>query len=49
MERKDYVEPTMKVVQLKHQCHILEGSDTATTSASRNGYGEAITDTWGNE
>lgn len=26
MKRKDYQEPTMKIVQLKHQCHILAGS-----------------------
>ena len=26
MKRKDYQKPTMKVVKLQHQCHILSGS-----------------------
>ena len=26
MKRKDYQKPTMKVVKLQHQCHILTGS-----------------------
>lgn len=26
MKKKDYQKPTMKVVQLKHQSHILAGS-----------------------
>ena len=26
MNRKDYQKPTMKVVKLQHQCHILAGS-----------------------
>lgn len=27
MKRKDYQKPTMKVVKLQHQCHILAGSN----------------------
>jgi len=27
MKRKDYRKPTMKVVKLHHQCHILAGSN----------------------
>lgn len=26
MEKKTYEKPTMKVVKLQHQCHILAGS-----------------------
>ena len=26
MNKKDYQKPTMKVVKLQHQCHILAGS-----------------------
>ena len=26
MKRKDYQKPTMKVVKLQHQCHILADS-----------------------
>lgn len=26
MKRKNYETPTMKVVKLQHQCHILAGS-----------------------
>ena len=37
MKRKDYRKPTMKVVQLQHQCHILAGS----VEANRSGYGTA--------
>ena len=48
MKRKDYQKPTMQVVKLQHQCHILAGSDNGV-AASRNGYGTANTDTWGDE
>ena len=27
MERKDYQKPTVKVVKLRHRCHILAGSE----------------------
>ena len=27
MKRKDYEKPTMQVVKLQHQCHILAGSN----------------------
>ena len=42
MKRKDYKKPTMKVVELQHRTMLLAGSLEAT----RNGYGEAQTDTW---
>ena len=45
MNKKDYLKPTMKVVQLQHQCHILAQSDGV--QAQRSGYGAANTDTWG--
>jgi hypothetical protein len=45
MRKKDYQKPTTKVVQLKQQCHILAGS----LGATRDGYGTANTDTWGDE
>ena len=32
MKRTDYLKPTMKVVQLKHQSHILAGSGPAAES-----------------
>ena len=43
MKRKDYRKPTMKVVQLQHQCHILAGSGV---EANRSGYGAATEDEW---
>ena len=46
MKRKDYQKPTMKVVLLKQQGHILAGSNVR---AMRSGYGAAETDTWGDE
>ena len=37
MKRTDYLKPTMKVVQLKHQCQILAGSsyEYETTGSGR--------------
>ena len=43
MKRKEYRKPTMKVVQLQHQCHILAGSGV---EANRSGYGAATEDEW---
>ena len=31
MKKKDYLNPTMKVVQLRHQSHILSASPYETT------------------
>ncbi|WP_288280861.1 hypothetical protein [uncultured Prevotella sp.] len=42
MKRKTYQKPTMKVVKLEHQCHILFGSDGV--GASRCSYGTASTE-----
>ena len=47
MKRKVYQKPTMRVVLLKQQSHILVGSNGVR--AMRNGYGAAETDTWGEE
>ena len=35
MKRKDYVKPTMKVVKLQHQCHILAVSSYETTGSGK--------------
>ena len=43
MKRKDYQKPTMKVVQLQQQTHLLAGSGV---EATRNGYGTAQEDVW---
>ena len=43
MKRKEYRKPTMNVVQLQHQCHILAGSGV---EANRSGYGAATEDEW---
>ena len=43
MNKKDYEKPTMRVVQLKQQSQLLAGS----VGATRDGYGTAIEDTWG--
>jgi hypothetical protein len=43
MKRKDYQRPTMKVVQLQHQTHLLAGSGV---EANRSGYGTAQEDVW---
>ena len=50
MKRTDYQKPTMCIVEMKHRSHILAGSDRSmSVSSSRNGYGAATTDTWGDE
>ena len=36
MKQKDYLKPTMKVVQLQHRSQILAGSYTMTTTGGRN-------------
>ena len=36
MKTKVYQKPTMKVVQLQHQCHILAASSYETTGTSIN-------------
>ena len=43
MKRKDYQRPTMKVVQLQHQTHLLAGSGV---EANRSGYGTAEEEEW---
>ncbi len=43
MKRKDYQKPTMNIVKLQQQCHILAGS----IEANRSGYGTAEDDTTG--
>lgn len=49
MKRTDYLKPTMKVVQLKHQSHILAGSGPvpqAEEGAKIEDYEEDNTFTW---
>ena len=43
MKKKDYEKPTMQVVQLQHQTHLLAGSGV---QSMRSGYGEAQEDDW---
>ena len=43
MKKKDYQKPTMNVVQLQHQTHLLAGSGV---QSMRSGYGEAEEDDW---
>ena len=39
MKRKDYLKPTMKVVKLQQQAHLLAGS--GLVQANRSSYGTA--------
>ena len=43
MKRKDYEKPTMNVVQLQHQTHLLAGSGV---QSMRSGYGDAQVEEW---
>lgn len=36
MKRKDYRKPTMQVVQLHHQCHILAASDPVPSAQKQD-------------
>lgn len=46
MNKKDYLKPTMKVVKLQQQAHLLAGSGV---EANRSGYGTAVESTWDEE
>ena len=35
MKRKNYERPTMKVVKLQHQCHIMAASSYETTGEGK--------------
>ncbi len=48
MNKKDYQKPTMKVVQLQHQSHILAGSATGNVNATMSG-SFTETDGWDEE
>ena len=41
MKRKDYQKPTMQVVKLQHQAHLLQASGV---QSMRSGYGNANSD-----
>jgi hypothetical protein len=43
MKKKDYQKPTMQVVKLQHQAHLMAGSGVQST---RSGYGEAQEEDW---
>lgn len=47
MNKKDYQSPLMEVYVLGAQMPLQ--ASQSSVSASRSGYGEAETDTWGNE
>jgi hypothetical protein len=44
MKRKDYEKPTMDIVKLQHQTHLLQ--ESKSVQAARNGYGEAQEEEW---
>ena len=44
MIKKDYQKPTMKVVQLRHRAHILNGSPDTLQGHQKNG--SETEDTW---
>jgi len=43
MKRKDYQKPTMNIVKLQHQAHLLQASGV---EANRSGYGTAEEEEW---
>ena len=43
MKKKDYQKPTMQVVKLQHQTHLLQASGV---QSMRSGYGEAQEEDW---
>jgi hypothetical protein len=45
MKRKDYQRPTMQVVELQHQCHIMATSSYETTGTGGTSLTEMEDDT----
>ena len=43
MKRKDYQKPTMNIVKLQQQTHLMTGSGV---QSMRSGYGEAQEEDW---
>ena len=43
MKKKDYQKPTMQVVKLQQQTHLMTGSGVQST---RSSYGTAEEETW---
>ena len=43
MKKKDYQKPTMNIVKLQQQTHLMAGSGV---QSMRSGYGEAQEETW---
>ena len=46
MKKKDYQKPTMQVVKLQQQTHLMAGSGV---QSMRSGYGEAQEEEWDEE
>lgn len=46
MNKKEYMRPTMRTVELKHKLQMLEGSSGNGVKARRNGYGAANVESW---
>ena len=46
MIKKDYMKPTVKVVQLQHRKHLLIGSDVATSSDDPDYDPNSTSGTW---
>ena len=46
MNKKQYQQPTMNIVKIQQQEHLLVNSIEIPTSANRNSYGEATEETW---
>ena len=42
MKRKDYQRPTMKVVKLQHQTHLLQASASGEVNATMNNEWEDV-------
>ena len=45
MTKKQYTNPTMKVVEIKHRCHILAGSADAN-GMNKNLQNETVDEAW---
>lgn len=43
MKKKDYQKPTMNIVKLQHQAHLLQASGV---QSMRSDYGEAQEEDW---
>jgi hypothetical protein len=47
--KKEYIEPTMRLAELRHRCHLLAGSDTLHGKTGLNNWDRSPIKTYSGE